>query len=344
MWHNKEASLLFSSGFVANEAALNALGTLIPDIVMISDVDNHASMIAGIRNSKCEKRLYRHNDISHLEEILQSLPYSRPKIIIFESIYSMDGSMAYVSDICDLAYRYNALTYLDEVHAVGMYGEYGSGVAEMLGERHRIDFINGTLAKAVGVFGGYVASSKVMIDMIRSKAPGFIFTSAIPPSVAAGATASIRYLKYAQEERITQQLRASQLKHMLIESNLDVLPNVSHIVPLLVKDPRKCKALSDILLQEHGVYMQPINYPTVPRGTERLRITPGPQHSYSDLIELTQAINTAWDKLSLPRRNASIHTGMHQSHTGIEHPQLFQEHLISHTIQQQYKSHISQTV
>eukprot|EP00921_Rhytidocystis_pertsovi_P008901 GHVQ01014443.1.p1 GENE.GHVQ01014443.1~~GHVQ01014443.1.p1 ORF type:complete len:653 (+),score=73.83 GHVQ01014443.1:90-2048(+) len=264
-WHRKERALLFSSGYVANEAALHTIGELLPNCHMFSDSDNHASMIAGIRHSKCRKHIFRHNDLLHLEQLLRETDPDVPKLIAFESVYSMDGSISPIAKICDIAERYSAMTYLDEVHAVGMYGKRGAGVAEEVGCLDRIDVINGTLGKAVGVFGGYVCGSSVLMDAIRSYASGFIFTTALPPVVTAGATASIRYLKESRVERQLQHERVAQLKRHLADLHLPVIPSESHIVPVLVGDPKLCKRASDILMIEKQAYIQPINYPTVPK-------------------------------------------------------------------------------
>ncbi|KAF4662132.1 5-aminolevulinate synthase, nonspecific, mitochondrial [Perkinsus olseni] len=301
MNHEKESALVFSSGYVANEAALSAVGKIMPDCVMISDSGNHSSMIEGIRHSGCEKVIFQNNNLEKLEAILKSYPLERPKMIIFESVYSMAGSIAPMKKICDLAEKYNALTFCDEVHAVGMYGDHGAGVAERDGVADRIDIISGTLGKAYGVFGGYVAASSNFIDCVRSYAAGFIFTTAIPPVVAAGALASVRYLRHSGVERQMQQLRAKQLKAKLAAKGLPAMNSTSHIVPVLVRDPVKVKQVTDKLLEEYNIYLQPINYPTVPRGTERVRLTPLPLHSEKDLDMLVSALDNIWDDLELPR-------------------------------------------
>ena len=297
--HGKEGALLFTSGYVSNEAALSTLGKLLPGCIIFSDELNHASMIAGIRSSGCEKRVFRHNDLAHREEMLSEAPADAPKLIAFESVYSMDGDVAPIAAICDLADRYEALTYLDEVHAVGMYGACGGGISERDGVAHRVTLIEGTLGKAFGVMGGYVAASTDVIDCIRSYAPGFIFTTSLSPVLVAGALASVRHLKESAEERNAQQGAAAMLKAKFAGAGLPVMPSVTHIVPLLVGCPVKAKRISDILLAEYGLYVQPINFPTVPRGTERLRFTPGPQHGEAMMDELVGALVEIWDRLEL---------------------------------------------
>jgi 5-aminolevulinate synthase len=303
--HRKQGALLFTSGYVSNEAALSTLGKLLPGCILFSDELNHASMIAGIRNSGCEKRVFRHNDLAHLEQLLAEAPAEAPKLIAFESVYSMDGDVAPIAAICDLADAYGALTYLDEVHAVGMYGDTGGGISERDGVAHRVTLIEGTLGKAFGVMGGYVAASTDIIDCIRSYAPGFIFTTSLSPVLVAGALASVRHLKASADERRSQQAAAAALKAKFAAASLPVLPSVTHIVPLLVGCPVKTKAISDILLAEYGLYVQPINYPTVPRGTERLRFTPGPHHGEAMMDELVGALVEIWDRLELDLRKAA---------------------------------------
>jgi 5-aminolevulinate synthase len=288
--HGKEGALLFTSGYVSNEAALSTLGKLLPGCVIFSDELNHASMIAGIKNSGCEKRVFRHNDLDHLEELLAATDADAPKLVAFESVYSMDADIAPIEAICDLADQYNALTYLDEVHAVGMYGDHGGGISERDNVAERLTIIEGTLGKAFGVMGGYITADRTIIDCIRSYAPGFIFTTSLSPVLVAGALASVRHLRQSNEERRVQQESAAMLKAKFAAANLPVMPSVTHIVPLLVGCPVKAKRISDILLAEYGLYVQPINFPTVPRGTERLRFTPGPQHSADMMDELVGAL------------------------------------------------------
>ena len=294
--HGKEGALVFTSAFVANEAALSTLSQLLPGCIIFSDEKNHASMIAGIRNGRGPKHIFQHNDLADLEAQLKKVPKETPKIIAFESVYSMDGHIAPIGAICDLAVKYNALTYLDEVHAVGLYGPRGGGVAERDGVMHRVDIINGTLAKGFGVMGGYIAASRTICDAIRSYAPGFIFTTSLAPAIVAGAVASIRHLKSSSIERERHQERARTLKRMLAAADLPVISGPSHIVPVLVADPVRCKALTDVLLDRYGIYVQPINYPTVPRGTERLRLTPSPQHTNADMEHLVSALTELWSQ------------------------------------------------
>jgi len=303
--HGKEAALLFTSGYVSNDATLSTLAKLLPGCVIFSDELNHASMIAGIRNAGCEKRVFRHNDVAHLEELLAAEDADAPKLIAFESVYSMDGDIAPIHAICDLAEKYNALTYIDEVHAVGMYGARGGGISERDEAAHRIDIIEGTLGKAFGVMGGYIAADRKIVDCIRSYAPGFIFTTSLSPVLVAGVLAAVRHLKQSSEERDGQQAAAAQLKAMFREAGLPVMNSVTHIVPLMVGDPVRAKKISDLLLTEYGVYVQPINYPTVPRGTERLRFTPGPAHDEAMMRALTQALVEIWARLDLQLAQAA---------------------------------------
>jgi 5-aminolevulinate synthase len=299
--HGKQGALLFTSGYVSNEAALSTLGKLLPGCVIFSDELNHASMIAGIRSSGCEKRVFRHNDLDHLEALLREEDPATPKLIAFESVYSMDGDVAPIAAICDLADRYGALTYLDEVHAVGMYGARGGGISERDGLADRVTIIEGTLGKAFGVMGGYITADTDIIDCIRSYAPGFIFTTSLSPVLVAGALASVRHLKASSEERLAQQANAALLKSKFRAGGLPLMDSVTHIVPLLVGCPMEAKRISDILLAEYGLYVQPINFPTVPRGTERLRFTPGPNHSAEMMDELTGALVEIWDRLALAK-------------------------------------------
>ena len=297
--HGKEGALLFTSGYVSNEATLATVAKVLPGCIIFSDELNHASMIAGIRNSGCEKHVFRHNDLAHLEDLLAAADPSLPKLIAFESVYSMEGDVAPIAAICDLADKYNALTYLDEVHAVGMYGARGGGISERDAVADRLTIIEGTLGKAFGVMGGYIAADKVIIDVIRSYAPGFIFTTSLSPVLVAGVLASVRHLKQSSVERDGQHAAAAKLKAMFVEANLPVMLGETHIVPVQVGDPVKAKKISDILLAEYGIYVQPINYPTVPRGTERLRFTPGPTHDETMMRELTQALVEIWDRLEM---------------------------------------------
>lgn len=298
--HGKEAGLVFTSGFVSNEAAISTIGRLLPNCLILSDELNHASMIEGVRRSGAEKKIFRHNDVEHLESLLRQAGRERAKLIVFESVYSMDGDIAPIKEIVELAEKYNAMTYIDEVHAVGMYGARGGGITEREGLAHRIDVIEGTLAKAFGMLGGYITGKREVIDAVRSYAPGFIFTTALPPSIAAGATASIRHLKTSQAERDAQQQQAQNTKDILSGAGLPVMPSQTHIVPILVGDPELCKMASDRLLAKHGIYIQPINYPTVPRGTERLRITPTPLHNDALIETLKDALVETWQALGIP--------------------------------------------
>ena len=300
-WHGKERALLFTSGYVSNEATLSTLARILPDCVILSDELNHASMIQGIREGRSVKRVWRHNDVEHLEELLAELPPELPKVIAFESVYSMDGDVAPLKKICDLADQYNAFTYLDEVHAVGLYGERGGGVSEREGVADRIDIIEGTLGKAVGVMGGYIAADAAIIDAIRSYASGFIFTTALSPVLVAGSLASIETLKTSNHLRERHQERAASLKAMLRKASLPVMPSETHIVPVKVGDPVQCKAVTDYLLDRHNIYVQPINYPTVPKGTERLRLTPTPLHGDDHFSALMDALDDAWTALKLKR-------------------------------------------
>jgi len=297
--HGKEGALLFTSGYVSNEATLSTITKVLPGCIIFSDELNHASMIAGIRNSGCEKQVFRHNDLEHLEELLAAADPEAPKLIAFESVYSMDGDVAPIHAICDLADKYNALTYLDEVHAVGMYGPRGGGISDREDAAKRLTIIEGTLGKAFGVMGGYIAADKMIIDVIRSYAPGFIFTTSLSPVLVAGALASVRHLKSSTDERNGQQAAAATLKRLFADAGLPVMDTVTHIVPLMIGDPIKAKKVSDILLAEYGVYVQPINYPTVPRGTERLRFTPGPAHSEEMMRDLTKALVEIWDRMEI---------------------------------------------
>jgi 5-aminolevulinate synthase len=299
--HGKEAALLLTSGYVANEAALSTLTKVLPGLIIFSDALNHASMIAGIRNGGCERHVFRHNDLEHLEQLLQAAPVDAPKLIAFESVYSMDGDISDLAGTIALAKRYGALTYLDEVHAVGLYGQNGGGVAERDGVAADIDIIEGTLGKAFGVMGGYIAGDAVMVDAIRSYASGFIFTTSLPPALTAGALASVRWLREHDEVRQRHQERAETLKRRFRDAGLPVMPSVSHIVPVLVGDPVHCKLISDLLLADHGVYVQPINYPTVPRGTERLRFTPTPFHTDAMMDDLVGALDGLWARCNVKR-------------------------------------------
>jgi 5-aminolevulinate synthase len=298
--HGKAAALVFTSGYVSNQTGISTIARLIPDCLILSDALNHNSMIEGIRQSGLEKKIWRHNDTAHLESLLATAGPNRPKLIVFESLYSMDGDVAPIEAICELAERYGAMTYCDEVHAVGMYGPRGAGVAARDGAMHRIDVIEGTLAKAFGCLGGYIAGSSKLVDAVRSYAHGFIFTTALPPAICAAATAAIRHLKTSRWERDRQQERAARVKAILSAAGLPVITSDTHIVPVVVGDPKKCKMASDFLLTEHGIYIQPINYPTVPKGTERLRITPTPFHEDALIDDLAAALIDVWHQLDLP--------------------------------------------
>jgi 5-aminolevulinate synthase len=297
--HQKESALLFGSGWIANMTALNTLARTLPNCVVFSDEKNHNSMIEGIVHSRAEKKVFRHNDPAHLDELLKEVDPARPKLIAFESVYSMDGHISPIQDICDVAEKHGAMTFLDEVHAVGMYGARGGGVAERDGQMHRLTVIQGTLAKAFGVVGGYIAGSAALCDFIRSYGTGFIFSTSPPPAVAAGALAAVRYLKAHNELRERHQERAQTLKSKLAKAGLPVMPGPSHIVPVLVGDPVHCKQASDLLLEGHDIYVQPINYPTVPRRTERLRFTPTPLHTDADMDRLVVALRQVWERLGL---------------------------------------------
>ncbi|MCH4269626.1 MAG: 5-aminolevulinate synthase [Brevundimonas sp.] len=301
-WHQKEAALLFTSGYVANEATLSTLQKILPGLITFSDALNHASMIAGIRNGGGERHIFRHNDLEHLEELLAAAPADAPKLVAFESVYSMDGDIADIAGTIALARKYGALTYLDEVHAVGLYGATGAGVAERDGVLDGIDIVECTLGKAIGVMGGYIAADAVIVDAVRSWASGFIFTTSLPPALTAGALASVRHLKAHPELRDAHQERAATLKRRLSEAGIPVLPSVSHIVPVHVGNPVHCKLISDMLLEEHGIYVQPINYPTVPKGTERLRFTPSPDHDDAMIDKLVEAMDKLWSHCNVARR------------------------------------------
>jgi 5-aminolevulinate synthase len=298
--HRKEAALVFTSGYISNETGIATMAQLMPGCLILSDAFNHNSMIEGVRRSGCEKVIFRHNDLSHLEALLKAAAPSRPKLVVFESLYSMDGDVAPVNAICDLAERYGAMTYCDEVHAVGMYGPRGGGICERDGAMHRVDVIEGTLAKAFGCLGGYITGSAALIDAVRSYAHGFIFTTALPPPVCAAAAAAIRHLKMSSWERERHQDRAGRVKAVLTAAGLPLIASETHIVPVLVGDPENCKTASDLLLEEHGIYIQPINYPTVPKGTERLRVTPSPYHTDALIDRLAEALVDVWERLGLP--------------------------------------------
>jgi len=304
--HGKEAALVFTSGYVSNETGIATIAKLLPDCVILSDAWNHNSMIEGVRRAGAEKKIWRHNDVGHLEELLAAQPADRPKLIVFEALYSMDGDVAPVSHICDLAARYGAMTYIDEVHSAGMYGPAGAGIAAREGVMDRVDVVEGTLAKAFGCLGGYIAASANIIDAVRSYAPGFIFTTALPPAICSAATAAIRHLKTSNWERERHQERAARVKAILSAAGLPVMSSDTHIVPLFVGDPELCKQASDMLLEEHGIYIQPINYPTVAKGTERLRITPSPYHEDHLIDALAEALLQVWERLGLPLKRTSL--------------------------------------
>jgi len=298
--HGKKAALVFTSGYVSNQTGISTIAKLLPNCLLLSDALNHNSMIEGIRQSGCERQVWRHNDLAHLEDLLKAADPKRPKLIAFESLYSMDGDVAPVHAICDLAERYGAMTFCDEVHAVGMYGPRGGGVCERDNAMDRVDVLEGTLAKAFGCLGGYIAGSSEMVDAVRSYAPGFIFTTALPPAICAAATAAIKHLKTSSWERERHQDRAARVKAVLNAAGLPVMPSDTHIIPVLIGDAEKCKAASDMLLADHGIYIQPINYPTVPRGMERLRITPSPYHDDPLIDALAEALVDVWERLGLP--------------------------------------------
>jgi 5-aminolevulinate synthase len=304
--HKKQAALVFTSGYVSNETGISTLVKLMPNCLILSDAWNHNSMIEGVRQSGAEKKIFRHNDAAHLEELLKQADPARPKLIAFETLYSMDGDIAPINRICDLAERYGAMTYADEVHAVGMYGPRGGGQAEAQGAMHRVDVLEGTLAKAFGCLGGYIAGSGALIDAVRSYASGFIFTTALPPAICAAAAAAIRHLKTSSFERERHQDRAARTKAVLLAAGLPVMPNNTHIVPVFVGDPEKCKEATDLLLADFGIYIQPINYPTVPKGTERLRITPSPYHDDALIDLLAEALVDVWERLGLSRKDRAL--------------------------------------
>ena len=303
--HGKERALVLTSGYVANEATLGVMSKILPNLIIFSDEMNHASMISGIQRARCEKRIFKHNDLADLEALLKAAPKDAPKLIAFESVYSMDADIAPIEEICDLADTYNALTYIDEVHAVGMYGPTGGGVCEERGLMDRIDIIQGTLAKAYGMIGGYIAADEVIVDAVRSIASGFIFTTSIPPSTAAGALRSVKVLKVTPEKRVQHQERANTLKARLRAGGYDFIDGPTHIVPLMVGDPVKCQAISNRLIEDFGIYAQPINFPTVPRGTERLRFTPSPFHTDAMMDELMAALDIVWAEFGLKRERVA---------------------------------------
>jgi 5-aminolevulinate synthase len=304
--HGKEAALVFTSGYVSNETGIATIARLLPDCLILSDAWNHNSMIEGVRQAGCERQIFRHNDCDHLETLLAAADPARPKLIVFESLYSMDGDIAPINRICDLAGRYGAMTYLDEVHAVGMYGARGGGQAETQGAMARVDVCEGTLAKAFGCLGGYIAGTSALVDAVRSYSAGFIFTTALPPPICAAATAAIRHLKTSTWERERHQDRAARVKATLSAAGLPVMPSDTHIVPVFVGEPERCKAASDLLLDQHGIYIQPINYPTVPKGAERLRITPSPYHDDALIDRLAHALTDVWKRLGLPLKRSAM--------------------------------------
>ena len=300
-FHKKDSALIFTSGYIANECALSTMARFLPNCMVYSDANNHASMIEGIKNGKSDKQIWKHNDVDHLEYLLKQSPKEQPKIVAFESVYSMDGDFCPLEDIIRVSKKYNALTYLDEVHGVGLYGEHGGGLSEQCNATEGLDIIEGTLAKGFGLMGGYIAASKNITDVIRSFAPGFIFTTSMPPSIAAAAVASIRYVKNNHSLRLELHERAETLKKLMLEKNLPIIKNDSHIVPLMVKDSARCKEISDILLNDFSIYVQPINYPTVPKGTERLRFTPTPHHNDEKMKYLVNSLDQIWRELNLSR-------------------------------------------
>ncbi len=304
--HGKQAALLFTSGYVSNQTGISTLAKLMPNCLILSDALNHNSMIEGIRQAGCDRVVFRHNDVAHLEELLKAADPARPKLIACESLYSMDGDVAPLAAICDLAERYGAMTYVDEVHAVGMYGPRGGGIAERDGVMHRIDVLEGTLAKAFGCLGGYIAASKDIVDAVRSYAPGFIFTTALPPAICSAATAAIKHLKSSNWERERHQDRAARLKAILTAAGIPVMSTDTHIVPVFVGDAELCKKACDLLLEDHGIYIQPINYPTVAKGAERLRITPSPYHDDVLIDHLAESLLQVWDELGLPLRTKAL--------------------------------------
>ncbi len=314
--HHKDAALVFTSGFVSNEAAISTIARLLPDCLILSDQLNHASMIAGVRRSGVQKQIFRHNDTAHLRELLEAAGRDRPKLIVFESVYSMDGDISPIAEIADMAREFDALTYIDEVHAVGMYGPRGGGIAEREGLMGRIDIIEGTLAKGFGTMGGYVTANQPIIDAIRSYAPEFIFTTALPPALCAAARTSIEHLKTSDKERRMHQRQARRTKQVLNEVGLPVLPGDTHIVPLIVGDARLCKSASDLLLEKHDIYIQPINYPTVPKGTERLRITPTPLHSDEMILTLRDALLDIWEELKLEKNGCASASSASPANSG----------------------------